>query len=135
MNIPPNKIRAFTLITDTLIIGLLSYLYLTHSKNALALIIWLFFIFAYFPIFHWIFSRTPGDLVWGLKVVNREGKRPGFWPAIDRFFGVFAKLYILSLALDSLIFLLTLFGSGTLKDVVNEPLDYEKESKTFLVLK
>lgn len=123
--------RYKSLMVDFIIILEITIL-LMHSPSYLVKFIAIFIPLVYFPILHTLLSRSIGDIVSKLKVVDQQGNKIGFWLALNRFFWVF-KYSIFALLFSNLLFMFFILFPGTLKNITEVSFDYEGESKTYLV--
>lgn len=114
------------LITNILIITLI---FINTSSNLVKFIAVLIPV-VYYPVLHTIFSRSVGDIVFGLKIVDPQGNVIGFRSALKRYFCVF-KYSAFILMFTNLLFLLFFFRTGN--DIREVSTDFEGESKTYLV--
>ncbi|TGE31085.1 RDD family protein [Desulfosporosinus sp. Sb-LF] len=128
MEQPSRVYRLGSLVVDFTTIFIIILL-LANSVSYPTKIIAIFIPLVYFPILHTILSRTIGDMVLDLKVVDQQGNNIGFRLAINRFFSAF-KYSIFSLILSNLLVMFYFFFSGDLKEI---SFDYEEESQTYLV--
>jgi len=104
---------------------------LMHSPSYFVKFIAIFIPLVYFPILHTLLSRSIGDIVSKLKIVDQQGNKIGFRQALDRFINIF-KSSMFALLLSNLLFMFFFLFSGTLRDTKGL-FDYETESKTYLV--
>lgn len=128
MEQPSRVYRLGSLVVDFTTIFIMILL-LANSVSYPANLIAIFIPLVYFPILHTILSRTIGDMVLDLKVVDQQGNNLGFKLAMNRFISAF-KYSIFSLILSNLLVMFYFFISGDLKEI---SFDYEEESQTFLV--
>jgi uncharacterized RDD family membrane protein YckC len=128
MEQPSRVYRLGSLVVDFTTIFIIILL-LANSVYYPANLIAIFIPLIYFPILHTILSRTIGDMVLDLKVVDQQGNNLGFKLAMNRFISAF-KYSIFSLILSNLLVMFYFFISGDLKDI---SFDYEEESQTYLV--
>ena len=77
----------------------------------------------YFPILHTLWSRTIGDIVFKLKVVDQQGNNIGFRLALNRFSCVF-KYSIFAALFTNLLFMFLMLVSGTVKDIREVSFDF-----------
>lgn len=127
----PSRIdRNGSLIIDFITAALMIILLLNTSRSYLAIIIAILIPVIYYPCFHTLFSRSIGDMVFNLKVVDQGGHKIGFRLALKRFFCVL-KYSIFVLLLTNLLFFI--YFSRSEKDIRDTSFDFEAESKTYLV--
>lgn len=125
----PSRVHRFgSLLVDFITIFIIILL-LANSPSYPVKLIAIFIPLVYFPILHAILSRSIGDMVFELKVVDQQGNNIGFRLALNRFFSAF-KYSIFSLILSNLFVMFYFFFSGNLKEI---SFDYEEESQTYLV--
>lgn len=129
MEQPSRVDRNKSLVIDFIIIAEITIL-LMHSPSYLIKFVAILTPLVYFPLLHTLLSRSIGDIVFKLKVVDQQGNKIGFRLALTRFLGVF-KFSVFALLLTNLLFLFYFLSSRTFKDIP-EVLDYEEESKTYL---
>lgn len=130
MEQPSRVDRYGSLIVDFINNILIITLLLMNSPSYLVKFIAIFIPVVYYPILHTLWSRSIGDIVFKLKVVDQQGNKIGFRLALNRFSCVF-KYSILILLFTNLLFII--FFSGTGKEIREVSFDYEGESKTYLV--
>lgn len=128
MEQPSRVYRLGSLVVDYTTIFIMILL-LANSVSYPANLIVIFIPLVYFPILHTILSRTIGDMVLDLKVVDQQGNNLGFKLAMNRYISAF-KYSIFSLILSNLLVMFYFFISGDLKEI---SFDYEEESQTYLV--
>ncbi len=86
----------------------------------------------YFPLLHALLSRSIGDLVFKLKIVDRQGNKIGYRLALNRFIWVL-KCSAFASIFTNLLFMFLIFFSDALNNMRDVSFDYEGESGTFLV--
>lgn len=128
MNQPSKADRYKSLIVDFLIILILMFLLITKASFQ-AKFYAIFIPLVYFPILHALMSRSIGDIIFNLKIVDQKGNKIGFRLALNRFFWV-VKYFLFSLFLTNILFLFFMFSQGNQR---NLSVDYEGESGTYLV--
>ena len=126
----PSRVDRYKSLTIDFIIILEITILLMHSPSYLVKFVAILIPLVYFPILHTLLSRSIGDIVFNLKIVDQQGNKIGFRLALNRFLGVF-KCSVFALLLTNLLFLFYFLSSRTFKDIP-EVLDYEEESKTYL---
>ncbi|HWI54631.1 MAG TPA: RDD family protein [Desulfobacteria bacterium] len=131
MEQPSRADRYGSLMVDVINILLLALL-LMYSPSHLIKFTAVFIPVVYFPILHTLLSRSIGDMVFKLKVVDNQGNRIGFRLALKRFFYVL-KSSIFAALFTNLLFMLLMLFSGTIKDISEVSFDYEGESGTYLI--
>ena len=131
MEQPSMAERYGSLVVDFVTILIIMVLLVT-SSSYLVKFLALFIPVIYFPVLHTLLSRSIGDLVFKLKIVDQQGDKIGLRLALDRFKCVF-KYSIFSMLFTNLLFLFFMFFSGTVKDIREVSFDYEGESQTYLV--
>lgn len=125
----PSMIDRYKALMVDFIIILEITILLIYSPSYPVKFMAIFIPLVYFPILHTLLSRSIGDIVFNLKVVDQQGNKIGFRLALNRFFWVF-KGSIFALLFSNLFFMFLLFFTGTFREV---SFDYEGESKTYLV--
>lgn len=119
-----------SLIIDLITNGLIIIVLFMNSQSSLIRFIAIFIPVIYYPCLHTLFSRSIGDIIFNLKVVDQQGNKIGFRLALKRFFCVL-KYSIFVLLFTNLLFLI--FFSNTDKDIGKAAFDFEEECKTYLV--
>lgn len=128
MEQPPKADRYKSLLVDFIIILILMFLLITKASFQLKFYA-SFIPLVYFPILHTLMSRSIGDIIFNLKIVDQQGNKIGFQQAFNRFFWV-VKYFLFSLFLTNILFLFFIFSQGQKRDL---SVDYEGESGTYLV--
>ena len=131
MEQPSRADRYGSLMVDFITILIITIL-LMNSPSYLVKFIAIFIPLVYFPILHTLWSRSIGDIVFKLKVVDQQGNKIGFRLALNRFSCVF-KYSIFAALFTNLLFMFLMLVSGTIKDIREVSFDYEGESETYLV--
>jgi uncharacterized RDD family membrane protein YckC len=113
-------------ITNILIITLI----FMNSQSNLVKFIAILIPLVYYPILHTIFSRSIGDIVFSLKIVDQRGNKIGYRLALERFICVIKYSFFI-LLFTNILFLFFFSRTGT--DIREVSTDFEGESKTYLV--
>lgn len=121
--------------SGALIIDLISNVFIVtaifiNSQSSLIRFIAIFIPIIYYPCLHTLFSRSIGDTVFNLKVVDRQGKKIGLELALKRFSCVL-KYSLFILLLTNILFVICF--SRTTKDIREISYNFEDESKTYLI--
>lgn len=131
MEQPSRADRYGSLMVDLINI-LIIIILLMSSPSYLVKFTAIFIPVVYFPLLHTLLSRTIGDIVFKLKVVDQQGNKIGFRLALNRLSCVF-KYSIFAALFTNLLFMFIMLFSGTVKDIREVSFDYEGESETYLV--
>jgi uncharacterized RDD family membrane protein YckC len=130
MNQPSKLDRYGSLIVDLTSNILIITILLVNFQSYLVKFIAIFIPVIYYPILHTLWSRSIGDLVFNLKVVNQQGNKIDFRLARKRFFCII-KYSIVVLLYTNLLMIVFLFRNG--QNIREVSLDFEGESQTYLV--
>lgn len=128
----PSMLERYGSLSVDVINILIITLLLLNSSSSLVKFIAIFVPVVYFPFLHTLLSRSIGDIVFQLKIVDQEGNKISFRLAQDRFICVF-KFSIISIIFSNLLFIFLALFTGTFKNITDAFFDYENESKTYLV--
>lgn len=131
MEQPSNVDRYGALVVDVISILIITVL-LLNSSSYLANFIGIFIPVVYFPILHTLLSRSIGDMVFNLKLVDQQGNKIGFRLTLNRFICVF-KYSIFAAIFTNLFLMFIMLFTGAIKDIRDVSFDYEDESGTYLV--
>ncbi len=126
----PSRLDRYKSLTIDFIIIFEITILLMHSPSYMIKFVAILIPLVYFLILHTLLSRSIGDIVFKLKIVDQQGNKIGFRLALKRFLGVL-KFSIFALLLTNLLFLFYFLSSRRFKDIP-QVLDYEEESQTYL---
>lgn len=130
MEQPSRVDRYGSLVIDLITNALMIIFFFMYPPFSLVKYIAIFIPVVYYPILHIICSRSIGDIVFGLKIVDQHGNRISYKLALDRFFCVL-KYSCLLLIFTNLLFISFFLRTG--RDIRDFSLDFQRESKTYLV--